>query len=231
VFKAGSEAQMNVLSSRQNPHIKAIHALATSAAERRNQQKTLLDGIHLIKAAHENKHCVDALFVSERGLKSPEIAALVAQLQAHLPCTLLNDSLFNYISPSDSPTGILAVIAYPEQAQIQLPQQSCIVLEAVQDTGNLGTILRTAAAAGISDIYLSEGCTQAWSPKVLRAAMGAHFKLKIYEKIEIATLLKGFTGQVLATGLQQASSLYEVDLRQKNGMAFWERRGRAISTN
>ena len=59
----------------------------------------------------------------------------------------------------------------------------CVLLEAIQDPGNLGSILRSAAAAGANNVYLSDGCADAWSPKTLRAAMGAHFLLRINERL------------------------------------------------
>ncbi len=211
---------MKTLSSRQNPLIKEINLLANSAAERRKQQKTLLDGVHLIQAALDNHINLDSVFVSEHGLRSPEIASLVAQLEQVMSCVLLTDSLFDYISPSDSPAGILAVMSLPVNPVLTTPQDSCVILEGIQDSGNLGTILRTAAAAGVRDIYLSEGCAQAWSPRVLRAAMGAHFVLKVYEKVDIAMVLSSFRGQVLATGLKQAKSLYVLNLNQVTAWLF-----------
>lgn len=211
---------MKTLSSRQNPLIKEIHLLANSAVERRKQQKTLLDGVHLIQAALDNHINLDTVFVSEHGLCSAEIASLVAQLEQTMSCVLLTDNLFEYISPSDSPAGILAMMPLPVSPVLTTPQESCVILEAIQDTGNLGTILRTAAAAGMRDIYLSEGCAQAWSPRVLRAAMGAHFVLTVHEKVDIAALLQPFKGQVLATGLHQAKSLYDLNLNQATAWLF-----------
>lgn len=211
---------MKTLSSRQNPLIKEIHLLANSSAERRKQQKTLLDGVHLIQSAVAYSLKLEMVFVSERGLKSPEIALLIDQLEQHMSCVLLTDSVFDYISPSDTPAGILAIIEQPAAPMANMLQGSCVILEMIQDTGNLGTILRTAAAAGIKDVFLSEGCAQAWSPRVLRAAMGAHFVLAIHEKIDIEQVLSSFKGQVLATGLQQAKSLYELDLKQPTAWLF-----------
>lgn len=211
---------MKTLSSRQNPLIKEVHLLANSASERRKQQKTLLDGVHLIQAALTHHVDLETVFVSEHGLKSPEIALLVAQLEQQMSCILLTDSVFDYISPSDTPAGILAVIQQPKALNLAVPQGSCVILETVQDTGNLGTILRTAAAAGVHEVFLSEGCAQAWSPRVLRAAMGAHFVLSIQEKVDVFTLLASFKGQILATGLQQAKSLYDLDLTQATAWLF-----------
>jgi TrmH family RNA methyltransferase len=94
----------------------------------------------------------------------------------------------------------------------------------------LGTILRTAAAAGIETVFLSEGCAQAWSPRVLRAAMGAHFLLSIYEKVNIAELLASYQGVSMATGLDGARNLYEINLRQPIAWLFGSE-GQGLSVN
>ena len=87
-----------------------------------------------------------------------------------------------------------------------------MLLEAIQDPGNLGSILRSAAAAGASDVYLSDGCADAWSPKTLRAAMGAHFLLRIHEQSNLPTVAQAFRGKVIATLLKAETSLYQTQL-------------------
>ena len=210
---------MKTISSRQNPLIKEINLLANNPAERRKQFKTVLDGVHLVEAALAHGVVLENVFVSEHGLRSVEIANLVERLENQMSCILVTDNVFNAISPTDHPTGILAVISWHNPAFV-LPTQSCVVLETVQDSGNLGTILRTAAAAGIQHILLSDGCAQAWSPRVLRAAMGAHFSLNIYEKIDLLSVLPAYQGQLLATGLTQAKSLYSLNLNQSTAWLF-----------
>ncbi|HRH72077.1 MAG TPA: RNA methyltransferase, partial [Zoogloea sp.] len=90
---------------------------------------------------------------------------------------------------------------------------TCVVLDGVQDPGNLGTILRTAAAVGVEEVLLTPGCAQAWSPRVLRAAMGAHFGLRLREGCDVAPALAGFPGAILAADLRDAVELYDMDLR------------------
>ena len=79
----------------------------------------------------------------------------------------------------------------------------------MQDPGNLGTVLRTAAAAGIGQALLSPGCAAAWSPKVLRAGQGAHFALAIHEEADLAAFMADYRGMTAATCLDGATSLYE----------------------
>lgn len=203
---------MKTISSRQNPLIKALHLLSSSAAERRTQGQTVLDGVHLVQAAIAQEIPLVQVCVSEQGCQHPEISALLATLAPIISPICLPDSVFSHISPTDSPAGILAVMALPESTIAYTPTGSCVVLDGVQDAGNLGTILRTAAAAGIEDILLTEGCVQAWSPRVLRAAMGAHFRLRIQEKVNLPTLLSAYKGQILATGVKNAKTIYQLDL-------------------
>jgi len=204
---------MKEISSRANPEVKRLHALATSGRERRAAHQTLLDGAHLVRAAVEAGWPLRELVVSDQGLGRDEIADLLERL-AHLPCVRLTDALFAHVSPVDTPSGLLAVIDLPTPPPTAPLTESLLVLDAVQDAGNLGSILRTAAAAGVRDVLLTVGCAQAWSPRALRAGMGAQFLLRIREQADVAALLQHYPGPIIATGLQGgARALYEHDLR------------------
>ncbi len=226
---------MRTLTSRDNPQIRRLHGLATSTRERRKHGETLLDGPHLVAAAVAAGWPLKALYVSESGLadgengENGEIASWVARLAPMLPCTRLPDALFAHISPVDAPSGLLALIDLPAPPQVMPLEDSLVVLDGVQDPGNLGAILRTAAAAGIGDALLGEGCAQAWAPRVLRAGMGAHFLLRIHEGADIPAALAAYPGQVAATALsEQARSLYTLDLRGPVAWLFGAE-GRGVS--
>jgi TrmH family RNA methyltransferase len=205
---------MRTLSSRDNPLVKRLHALAHSGRERRRLAQTLLDGAHLVRAALDAGRPLRELVVSDQGLARDEIARLVEAVQG-VPRVHLPDALFARISPVDAPSGVLAVIDVPAPPPPIVPgDASLLVLDAVQDAGNLGTMLRTAAAAGLSDVLLSAGCAQAWSPRVLRAGMGAHFCLNLHEHADAAQVLGGYRGRIVATALgADTQVLYDVDLR------------------
>ena len=87
-------------------------------------------------------------------------------------------------------------------------------------TGNLGSILRSAAAANVRDVYLSKHCTDAWSPKTLRAAMGAHFFLRIHENSDLIQITGKFPGSVIATSIQATKNLFETSLSGPTAFAF-----------
>ncbi len=202
---------MKTITSRDNPRFKSLRALAEDGRERRRQGKTLLDGVHLVETWLARRGAPELLVISEHGLEQGEIGAFLA---AHggLEVLLLPDALFKQLSPVDSPTGILALVTLPQVSARPLAG-SCVVLDGVQDAGNVGSILRSAAAAGISDAILTPGCAQAWSPRVLRAAMGAHCFLEIREQADAVAALADFPGLALATRLDPgARSLFDVDL-------------------
>lgn len=200
------------INSADNAQYKALKKLATQARERRKQGQTLLDGVHLIQsvidARAEFQSHLKQLIVREGDEEQAEIHACLQAL-AGTPSVLLGKSLFDALSPVDSPTGILALFEIPPAPAHQ--HHCAVALENIQDPGNLGSILRTAAAAGAEAVYLSKGCAEAWSPKALRAAMGAHFHLAIHEQAELTELASNYP-QRIATRLDARSSLYQLDL-------------------
>ena len=210
---------MKFITSRDNPFFKQLIKLEKSARQRRMAGLTLLDGIHLIDTYSLALGRPKNLIVSESERDNEEIKCLLAEQGSGTDTGVfvLSDVLFREVSPVKTPTGILALISIPSAIAIPLPKSKegesfCVLLEAIRDPGNLGSILRSAAAAGASDVYLSDGCADAWSPKTLRAAMGAHFLLRIHEQSNLPTVAQAFRGKVIATLLKAETSLYQTQL-------------------
>ncbi len=199
---------MKRVSSRDNAVFVELRALAHSARARRRLGCTVLDGVNLVESYLARVGMPQLLAVSDQGLERPEIARLAAECGAVL---VLSDALFAQASPVDTPSGVLARVRVPEPPPA-LPEGSCVVLDGVQDPGNAGAILRCAAAAGAACAVLGAGCAQAWSPRVLRAGMGAHFVLPVIERADPAALLAGYSGRILATVAGEGRSLFETDL-------------------
>lgn len=218
-MEPGSEPAMKTITSRDNPLVKRLHALAQSGRERRQRGETVLDGAHLLQAAVDARWPLKAVVCSGSGLARAEHQRLLDALAADVPRYQFPDPLFRHVSPVETPSGLLAIIDLPSPVAADPLSASVVVLDAVQDPGNLGTILRTAAAAGVRRVMLGAGCAQAWSPRVLRAGMGAHFVLDIEEGVDPLVRLEGYPGRCLATALGPgAVSLYALDLR---GAVAW----------
>lgn len=200
---------MRQILSRDNPFYKELVKLTASARNRGRAGQTLLDGAHLLSAYLGSGHFPRHILLNADAVEDAEITALLARC-VDVPVTQLDDKLFAQLSELKTPTGVLALIDTPAP-----PTVDCrfgLLLEDIQDPGNLGSILRSAAAAGCDAVFLSAGCADAWSPKVLRAAMGGHFSLNIYERQELITVAEKFHGMLLATSLSASCSLYECDL-------------------
>ena len=202
---------MKKIASADNPRFKALHKLAQSSRERRQQGQSLLDGVHLVAAYRDHAGLPEQIVVSESGLGAAEIGVLLETL-APCPLLLLSDALFKQLSSVATPTGVIAVIRTPRPHATAGASDACVLLEDIQDPGNLGSILRTAAAAGIRDVFLSRHSVHAWSPRVLRAGMGAHFMLRLHEQCDLPQIARAFEGKVIATCQRAAKSVFEADL-------------------
>lgn len=203
---------MKHIVSRNNALFRSISKLAHSSRARRKTGKALLDGPHLVSAYCSVFGVPETVVVSASGMKHNEIRNLLRQIPGLDPYEL-PDSLFKEISPVASPAGILAVINAPVPISQPETIQFCVLLENIQDAGNLGSILRSAAAAGADCAFLSKNCAFAWSPKTLRAAMGAHFQLPIIEDADLLDVAKNFKGKIITTDSEAEKSLYQTDCR------------------
>lgn len=208
---------MKAISSRDNPAYKAWKKLSQSGRERRKAGLTLLEGMHLLTAWQAQQGLPQTVLVGEQGRERPEIADwLTANPDAEV--VVLPDSLLLELADTETPSGILAVVVIPEPDRSPARDKDCVLLDGIQDPGNLGTLLRTAAAAGFSQVLLSPDSVGAWSPKVLRAGQGAHFLLDIHEGQDLPDFLASYSGTSLATSLEGATSLYQA---QWQGPLAW----------
>lgn len=205
----------DTIRSGSNTLFKQLLKLGQSGKARREARLTVLDGEHLLEMAWQSGVTLERLLLAESASQ-----VLGQKWQQRCPSTavsVFSDTLFRQFSPVDSPSGIAALLTLPEgntprRSETRRSESFWVMLEAVQDPGNVGAILRTAAAAGVSDVWLSAGCADVWSPKVLRAAMGAHFSLALHDGADLPALASGFNGHRLAAVLEQSMSLYELDL-------------------
>ena len=198
------------LRSSHNPMLKRLKALATDGALRRSEAKTLVEGVKLAKDLLK-AGAVPKEALLEEGL---ELDAEMQGLLKGVPQRWVDAKQFKSVSSTPSPQGLLLVLAIPQRV-IQAKPSLAVAAEGIQDPGNLGTLLRSAWAAGVDCVYLSKGCADAWSPKVLRAAAGAHWHLGILADCDLAAQLRALRAsgvQVLGLDLDAKKSLWDAKL-------------------
>jgi TrmH family RNA methyltransferase len=211
--------KLKPISSRDNATYKELKHLASSSQACRQAKRTLLDGVHLCSTYLEQIGIPAMCVVSESFLHHHEVAPIVAQCEAgEAQCILLPDALYHAVMQVENGVGIMFMITTPHPAMPAALNQPAVLLDGLQDPGNLGSILRSAAAAGIQNIFCSKGTAFAWSSKVLRAGMGAHFLLTIFENVDLKKVVADATVPIAATSSYAKQSLYEMDL---TGSVMW----------
>jgi TrmH family RNA methyltransferase len=207
--------QTDTITSRDNPLFRRLKRLAESARERRETRTTLLDGEHLVEA------CLDAggqLLTLLHSVSSvPAVWQPLASRCAGAKVVAMADSLLAELSPVETPTGVIAEAAWLEaEPSGNIPL--VLLLEDIQDPGNLGSLLRSAAAAGATLAVLSKGCHDAWSPKALRGGQGAQFVLPMLLRADLADWVRSARLPVWALALGGEQSVYDLDLRSPAAM-------------
>ena len=182
----GASSSASSVTSRDNPLIKELRKLAESNTAYRKQGRLWLEGDHLCRAALLRG------FKPVFGLFSESFWPLAQSIwaQAAIKNIVMPDALFAEISGLESPANMGLVLDLPAPPLLA-PHAASVILDRVQDAGNVGSILRSAAAFGFSQVIALKGTAALWSPKVLRAGMGAHFGLQLLEGIapeDVATL-------------------------------------------
>jgi len=173
------------ISARDNPLLQHIRRLAADPAAYRKQGLVWLEGDHLIGAALQRGLRLDDLVLTEQAWATRLDWRLWADSARRT--VLLGEQLFRGLSALESPAPVGALIALPESPAL-LASAHSLVLDRVQDAGNVGSMLRSAAAFGVQQVLALKGTAALWSPKVLRAGMGAHFGLRLVEQLQPADL-------------------------------------------
>ena len=205
---------MRRVTSPQNPRLSEARRLAQSSRDRRKTGRCVLEGEHLVAVYCERIGPPETLIVVEEALADPRVRALAEGVPA-ADALVVPRRLFEEIGTLPAEVGVLAIVRTPRPA-LPPPADFCLLLEDIQDPGNVGAMLRTAAAAGVRQALLSRHCAFAWSPKVLRAGQGAHFLLTIVEDVDLegwAASFRSRNGRVLALVARGGTDLYRTALR------------------
>lgn len=202
-----------LITSDKNQTVKLAKALLLQARQRNKLAQTVLEGAHLLDAALRSDYHFVQILVSESAKSHPEVQQILSRLTTDITILTLSDSLYKSIRSLGSGIDIMAIIKIPAPI-LPMITSDCLVLDDVQDSGNVGTLLRTAAAVGINTVLCTEACAQAWSPKTLRAGMGAQFALTIYENLSSQDVLDKVKVPLLATSSHTDTLIYQHDLRE-----------------
>lgn len=208
------------ITSRQNARLKEAARLVASARDRRKAGRCVLEGEHLVEVYGDRMGAPETLVVAEAFLERPGVAALVRRFDARV--LVVSTALFHEMAVLPADVGVLAVVPAPRLA-LTPGRTFCLLLDDLQDPGNLGSILRSAAAAGVEDVYLSPACAFAWAPKVLRAGMGAHFHLAIHEDVDLPAWARAYRsrgGNVAAAVGRDGADVYATRLARPLALAI-----------
>lgn len=214
---------MKRIASRDNPDFRLLQR--TLAGKRPPGERTgagqriVLEGVHLCESWLAAVGQPELAFFDEERLEHREIAAILAGVEA-ARVRLCPPALIRAASQVVQGQGLFFLGQAPRPVRPERLRENCLWLDRVQDPGNMGTLLRTAAAAGIRHIYASMGCVAAWAPKVLRSAQGAHFKLDIHEGQDLPALREQLEIPLVATALDDAQPLYEAGLPRHAAWVF-----------
>ncbi len=174
---------MNLITSRDNPLVKDLRRLSQDSTAYRKLGRVWLEGDHLCRAALSRGAMPEhAVFAESLWQQAPREWTEAAQRNTVLP-----DALFAEVSGLESPAKMGFVLAAPTSQEVQASMPT-VVLDRVQDAGNVGSILRSASAFGFKQVLAIKGAAALWSPKVLRAGMGAHFGLHLVEGLSVEAL-------------------------------------------
>jgi TrmH family RNA methyltransferase len=208
------------VTSRANSRLREAARLAASSRDRRKSGRCVLEGEHVVALYAERIGAPQSLIVTDAALTRSAVRALVDRFSDQ--ALVVTESLFDEIATLPPDVGLLAVIETPEPPP---PVQAdfCLLIDDVQDPGNVGSMLRTAAAAGAAHVLMSKHSAFAWSPKVLRGGQGAHFCVTIHEDVDLAGWARAHReggGEVVATVATGGETLYRTALLGRLAVAI-----------
>ena len=203
------------IESLQNPKVKYAARLQKKSKFRSQENKIFLEGWHLLDECFKNDPCsIETIFLVPELLEKKE-AEILKNIKAEI--FLVSPGIMGKISSTSTFTGIVGIAARPEIQQEK--EDFVLFLEAIQDPGNLGTIVRTASAAGVDAIFCDRKTTDPWSSKVLRSAMGGHFRVAIKIVQDLEKQMQNFEGEIFGT-FMQGKSLFETDFPEKTAFVL-----------
>ena len=209
---------MQIITSKDNEIIKKIRKLKEKKYRDANNEY-LIEGIKLIKEAVEEKAKIKLIVVCEESIEDGDIDQKLLYEIAKYDCIYVNKKVFSILTDVQNPQGILAVIEKKNNEEnINYKEDIIVVLDGIQDPGNLGTILRTIDSVGLSQVIVSKETADSYNPKVVRSTMGAIFRVNVIESEDLLQTLKNLKKhkyKIMATSLETNNSIYDVEYNKK----------------
>lgn len=204
-----------MISSVQNPKVKYIRRLQAEKRFRRREAAFVVEGTRWLTELVDLAHPLQSVLYTNEWLNSANHADILQQIQAFVQ--VVSDEVMAAISDTETPAGVLAVGRISPMS-LPSPPTLLLILDRVSTPGNLGTMLRSAAAAGADGVLLTPGCVDTYNPKVLRGSMGAHLRLPIHELSwsEIEEITRGMA--VWVTAVTQATDYTTINWTQPSAI-------------
>lgn len=213
-----------VIESKDNALIKRAVSLAKDSKFRGVEQQAIIYGEHLLIEALHHKLLAQVFVLIDSWDKYDGLLG-----SSNVEIILINSDIMNKLNLLDSTIDVVAVINQPPAAMFN-NDSDCLILENIQDPGNLGTILRAANAGGIKQVVISQNSVDIYNPKVLRSSQGIQFGLNIYTQADIVKLLQNYNGQILAFTPNSTETFYQYDLSIPSAFVFGNE-GNGLSAN
>ena len=182
-----TSTEITHITSRDNPLLKELRKLSSEPTAYRKTGRVWLEGDHLCSAALTRGIKPSMAVFSESFMPLAGVFTASVAIKNVVKIVTITDKLWQDISGLESPAKMGFVVDLPSSVQIS-PNVATVILDRVQDAGNVGSILRSAAAFGVKQVIALTGTAALWSPKVLRAGMGAHFALQLVESASLEDL-------------------------------------------
>ena len=209
---------MQTITSKDNELIKHIRKLKDKKY-RDESNEYVVEGVKLVEEAVKENAKIKQIIVCEDTTRTYEIPTHIMLEIAKYECISVSDKIFNIITQVTNPQGIMAIIEKNAQnAKIDYTQDIIVVLDDVQDPGNLGTILRTVDSANLGQIIISKNSADCYNTKVVRSTMGAIFRLNIIETDDLVDTLEKMQKnkfEVVVTSLDTTNNIYDIEYKNK----------------
>lgn len=209
---------MQIITSKDNEIVKGIRKLKDKKYRDENNSY-IIEGIKMVEEAIKEKAKIAKVVICEECLQSENMNKKLLYEIAKFDCIYVNKKVFEYLTTVVNPQGIMAVIEKNNSKKdIKYDEDIILILDGIQDPGNLGTILRTADSVNLKQIILTRDTADVYNPKVIRSTMGAIFRINIIESYNIISTLKEIKRnkfKIIATSLGAEESIYDIDYRKK----------------